>query len=720
MSDGQIQGEARMAQGATPDFEIGLALAGAISAGAYTAGVIDFLFQAFEEWEKARGRDAATVPGHRVGLQVIAGASAGAITGALGAVALARGMQPTPFTQQEVQNSHRSPDVSYQTIRCLFPSLYDTWVTYPRMVDPNGGIDFLSGEDLKQTGDGANAPVSSLLNAKLLDEIKKRALLPGEGKPTRIPPYPYVAEKLHVYMTVSNLRGIPYTVAFGNSTYGMQTHGDRVHYVVSGIGDWAKVQSPWVLRDKNVPLSIATLAQVGAAEVPIEWDQYGTVALASSAFPVGLAPRMIATPLEQYFDRTYPMQIAGTFKINPRFPDTWRPPEFAFLNVDGGLINNNPFDYAQYALMGDETAQRPGGADSDSAVIMVAPFPEPPAFLPDGQPVPELVNVVRALFPALINQARFKATELAPALDPDDHSRFLIAPHRKLPGDSKEQPYTIACGLLGGFGGFLDEKFRAHDFQLGRRNCQAFLRGAFGVPDGNPIGAAMKKMPGSGRFHIDADAETTQPEKYTVIPLVGDADSEVPLPFWLRMTERDFDTLMTRIKGRLDLVARPLVAAQTQRRLLRVIAYVGLLVGQSRVLDYVRLAVLSDLVRRDQIEGWALPPTIASSLQQNWPDQNDNDIRTVLAELANPAYDYRTVLGLALKTHLRPEFVTALLDRLQQVAADRPFLVWQAGTSEGRQLFTLASRKPKGFGGWFWSLPGARQFGNWLQAPSIG
>jgi hypothetical protein len=362
-----------MAQGAAQEFEIGLALAGAISAGAYTAGVIDFLFQAFEEWEKARGRDAAAVPGHRVGLQVVAGASAGAITGALGAVALARGMQPTPFTQQEIQNSHRSPGVGYQTIRCLFPSLYDTWVTYPRMVDPNGGIDFLSGEDLRQTGDGANAPVSSLLNGKLLDEIKKRALLPSGGKPTRMPPYPYVAENLHVYMTVSNLRGIPYTVAFGNSTYGMQTHGDRVHYVVSGIGDWTKAQSPWVLRDKNIPLSITTLAPPGAAEVPDEWDQYGTTALASSAFPIGLAPRMIAMPLGQYYGRAYPMQIAGTFKIDPRFPDAWQPPQFTFLNVDGGLINNNPFDYTQYALMGEE-APRTGGADSDSAVIMVAPI----------------------------------------------------------------------------------------------------------------------------------------------------------------------------------------------------------------------------------------------------------------------------------------------------------------------------------------------------------
>ena len=69
----------------------------------------------------------------------------------------------------------------------------------------------------------------SALNAMLLDDIKRRALSPPDAaaSPQSQPPYPYIAANLHVYMTVSNLRGIPYTVSFGNSVYGMQTHGDR-------------------------------------------------------------------------------------------------------------------------------------------------------------------------------------------------------------------------------------------------------------------------------------------------------------------------------------------------------------------------------------------------------------------------------------------------------------------------------------------------------------
>ena len=671
-------------------FDLGLALAGAVSAGAYTAGVLDFLFLALDEWEKARP-DPAT-PGHRVELQVVAGASAGAITGALGVVALARGMQPRQFTEEEKENSYRTPGRSYQELRCVLPSLYDTWVTRPRLVDPGGGLDFLSSQDLDD-------PIVSVLNARLLDEIKRQALLPS-GTPSQTrPPYPYVARDLHVFMTVSNLRGIPFTVEFGNSTYGMQTHGDRAHYRIGGLGSGASAQNDWIARDSSQNLSVSDLLAAGPA-VPAEWDRYGTCALASSAFPIGLAPRHLAAPIAGYLQRSYPI-IGGANAIRPSFPPD-ETAEFAALNVDGGLINNNPFDYAQFTLMGDASAEKTAGAEADRAVVMVAPFPEPPAFLPKGQPVGELVPVIRALFPALMNQARFKVGEIVPALNPDDHSRFLIAPHRKLNG--KEERYTIACGLLGGFGGFLDEKFRAHDFQLGRRNCQAFLRSTFTVPASNPIVAGM-----SGREQplLAPDSATGQPANRPIIPLLGDAQPEVPLPYWPHTSRADFELLLDRIKGRLTKIAPLLVQRQTASPLLRLIGYLGLFFGKGRALKFVRLAILSDLVRRDQIDGWELTPELAAN--------GADDVRAVLAELTSPTFAFRTAGGIVTKTHLSLDFVNRVLRQLGQTDEHKPFRVWH-GQREGRQVFTLASRKPKGF----WSLPGIRRFGDWLEAPAIG
>src|SRR5438874_4110719 len=110
-------------------FQIGFALAGAISAGAYTAGVLDYFFQALSEWEKARA--APDTPKHKANLQVITGASAGAITGALGVVALARGMQPQKLTDAEKLASYPTETGTAQDLRCVLPSLYETWVTRP-------------------------------------------------------------------------------------------------------------------------------------------------------------------------------------------------------------------------------------------------------------------------------------------------------------------------------------------------------------------------------------------------------------------------------------------------------------------------------------------------------------------------------------------------------------------------------------------------------------
>ena len=637
------------------------------------------------------------VPEHRVDVQVIAGASAGAITGALGVVALARGIRPQKLTHPEKRNTYPIPaGAPTQDLRCVLPSLYETWVTRPRLVDPAGGVDFLSTEDL----DGAkDAPVVSALNAMLLDDIKRRALLPPDAAalPQSQPPYPYVAVNLHVYMTISNLRGIPYKVSFGNSVYGMQTHGDRIHYEIRGLGTGISAENEWVSNDSRQVLGIDTLPARGQ-ELPANWDRYGTAALASSAFPVGLAPRQLAAPITEYEKRSYPIE-RGRATVKPNFPPAWRstlgPDGYVFLNVDGGVVNNNPFDFAQYALMGDRLAEKTGAGDADRTVLMVSPFPEPPAFLPDGQPAPELVAVLRALFPALIDQARFKTSELVPAMNPDDHSRFLIAPDRNING--VEQRYTIACGLLGGFGGFLDEKFRAHDFQLGRRNCQKFLSSIFGLAADHAIVKALKTP---DRYRLEGD-----PARYAIVPRLGDALPEVPLPQWPRMSQTIFDLLMQRIKGRLSKLAPRFVQAQTSSRFFRALGRIGLSLGQGRVLEYVRLAILSDLVRRDQIEGWEVPAISG---------QSADDVRLVLAELANPAYSFRTPDGIAKATHLPQASVLDTLAQLYRVGSQKPFRVWQ-GTVSGQEVFTLALRKPS----WIRSLPVIGEMGNLLETPTI-
>ena len=87
----------------------------------------------------------------------------------------------------------------------------------------------------------------------------------------------------------------------------------------------------------------------------------------------------------------------------------------------------------------------------------------------------------------LVDQARFKPEEVELAARPEIYSRFLIEPVRYDAAGLQETEYAIACGSVGGFGGFLSERFRRHDYQLGRRNCQQFLRRHFMLPENNPI-----------------------------------------------------------------------------------------------------------------------------------------------------------------------------------------------------------------------------------------
>jgi len=88
----------------------------------------------------------------------------------------------------------------------------------------------------------------------------------------------------------------------------------------------------------------------------------------------------------------------------------------------------------------------------------------------------------------------FKGEDIVRAFSNDDFSRFMIAPRRIEKDQNGNIKFYngsvgIACGALGGFSGFLDKRFREHDFFLGRVNCQSLLRNYFRVSlkDGVPV-----------------------------------------------------------------------------------------------------------------------------------------------------------------------------------------------------------------------------------------
>ncbi|MEI6987500.1 MAG: hypothetical protein WCK65_15380, partial [Rhodospirillaceae bacterium] len=321
-------------------YRIGLTMAGAISAGAYTAGVFDYLISALSQWEKAKASPTEEQPNAKFQPQIVAisGASAGGMTAVLGTIALGRTLIPT-----------NKKTTSGGDINCVLPELYSAWVEKVRMVS-DIGPSFLSNEDVEGKVDNK---VRSLLNASLLDQICESALR-VPTPPPQVAPYAFLAEPLHVYVTLTNLDGVEYYISFANEKYRMLNHGDRKHFTITGIGKDCGAASAWAKSDPTrLPLSVAQLNQAGAASSG--WQAMGQAALATGAFPIGLAARVLPADTADYMDRKWPLPTVNANPINPTWPDGWAQEgkQFHFVAVDGGAIDNEPFELARYAIKND-------------------------------------------------------------------------------------------------------------------------------------------------------------------------------------------------------------------------------------------------------------------------------------------------------------------------------------------------------------------------------
>jgi predicted acylesterase/phospholipase RssA len=493
----------------TPTFEIGLVMAGAISAGAYTAGVVDFLIEALDTWEASRSLPGYRGPRHRVAIKVMTGASAGGMTSSIAAVALHSRTEP-------VRDVDAPPPPQANR-------LFDAWV---RRIDITS---LLRSEDLQ---DGK--PVASLLDATELARIADDAL-----KTTMLPaPRAYVSDPLPVFLTVANLRGVPYAFdLFGSAAarpYGMLAHADHMRFAVS--------------RSRT---AVAGARLLDPAEAPNgNWPQLALAALASGAFPVGLRPRLLEREYGDY---------RGRFTVDPRWPDPLPQGRYRLLCVDGGLMNNEPLELAR-SYLADGGRNPRAGSEAHRAVVMIDPFPNTAAFDAGWLPNERLLSVVGNMFGALVDQARFKPEELQLAENPEIYSRFMVAPSR----DGVEP--AMASAILGGFGGFLSEAYRRHDFQLGRRNCQAFLRWHFCLPEKNPIFATWQSADERAQWHVRDPAGA--PLAYTaadpapmlpIIPLMPEVATEIPAYPAPRPQSVDLPRLSRLIDARMKAVGAALI-----------------------------------------------------------------------------------------------------------------------------------------------------------------
>jgi len=426
-------------------FHIGLCMAGAVSAGAYTAGVMDYLTEALAEWEKRRGEPG--VPSHRVVISVIGGASAGGMTGIIAAAAVNQRYQSVtvPASNQLLADRTDNP-------------FYHSWV------DLLGNDMFsmmLDKTDIERT-----KKVESLMNGNFIDTIASRAI--SSHADSWIPTPPFFAKTLKVFTTLTNLEGIPYKIGFNSevlqSQYNMSVHND---YACFNLNADDYQQDGWM------PLNFKNNTNTDVAR---------DAAMATGAFPIGLKSRLLKRSKKVIMQNPWLNQTNQMAEENTETVYTTQ-------NIDGGLINNEPFEKVKQLLNEvtgeyDEIAQN-SFDQFKSTVLMIDPFPSelPSSFSANQQ----LFATIGYTLNAITQQMRAKPAPLINALAPDKAGQFLIAPTRPIvdgttAGEKVEGSKAIACGAFDGFSGFMQKEFRIHDYYLGRYNCEMFLRNYFTIP----------------------------------------------------------------------------------------------------------------------------------------------------------------------------------------------------------------------------------------------
>jgi Patatin-like phospholipase len=515
-------------------FHIGINMAGAVSAGAYTAGVLDFLTEALEQWYAAKAADYPKVPMHDISIDVFSGASAGGMCASIASVML----------QGSFEHIRNPEDPSVVNTNNRF---YESWVN---KIDIQW---LLEANDIEE-----GRPVISLLDSTIIDEIAEYALTPGPAIKR-----PYVSDSLTLFLTLTNVRGTPYSLsgdAEGSAEEDTAYYGDKLQFET--------------VQDANaVPLApFAKPLPIGMSGGC--WPLLQTAAKATGAFPLFLAPRKIDRLAKDYMfspwepvSKTNPPYVAPHWPLNP--DDT-----FTTLNVDGGVTDNDPFQLSHDYLAvhnpkaepDPETGELSNPPESDKAncaVLTVAPFPADEFYHSNYnfEKNMSVFGMVPNLFTALVSQSRFLGESLAAVMSGHSCSRFVLAPSDVGLPNKK----ALQCGLLGAFGGFFERGFRAHDYQLGRRNCQKLLRDHFRLAKSNPIiQAGLNKLPENVRDEVIGDFAINDPnQKDTVpiIPLCGTAATEVPEPERAKISSARLGHVLNWIVDRLHAISKPLIAS---------------------------------------------------------------------------------------------------------------------------------------------------------------
>lgn len=558
-------------------------MAGAVSAGAYTAGVVDYLLESLHLWEKAKAHNNTlgtahpeyddSIPMHDVELEVLSGASAGGITGTLTVLSLLN--KEHRFVNKD--NPTGDDNVFYQS-----------WVKMADTDSEKSLMKLLNIDDLKD-----DEYPESLLNTEPIEIIADNALKTNDHVA-----FPnYVSKSLDLVLTTTNLRGLNFSIDFKDSNSVITNHGGFFRY---------KIENEYF--KSGIPKDEDSLYFVLDLKDPTHVNYLKDATLSTSAFPIGLKSREIKIARE-YVAR-YPKYLFD--RSEGIHVDLQKDDIYTFNSVDGGLINNEPFGIGMKVLI----EKNPTIKETDNyAIIMVDPFPNQDSGEDVYDTKRDIISIAKGMFKALRNQVMFNQDGIFEALSLSNRTKFLVEPKRKQNSVNGliRSKKDLASAPLSGFGGFLDESFREHDFHLGRKNCQSFLRYYFAVENENIVkrfGAQVTASTKDRFCYGDKDDINKVPKYFPIIPDVRvlrsidriydtktfGVDAELPYPDYPTFSMETFDkTYKKPIQKRI----RTIVKSFTKNRFY---TYAFRLLGQGKVYRMVRNTIEKSLKDSELID----------------------------------------------------------------------------------------------------------------------
>lgn len=508
-------------------FELGLVLGGTVSSGAFTAGVLDFLVEALDALDSAQAIKDPDAPDTRVVLKVVGGASGGgvnaAILGRLIPYSFPHIVEPNPATH--TQNP-----------------FFDIWVN---TLDISG---MLSCDDINE-----KKGLPSVLNSSPIDaaaNIMVQFVANPYGVSHPSPFRQWVDPTLTMFLTLTNLRGVPYTIDFN----GGALHDPKLKQPFVNHGDYVRFELD-TRPDVTLPIreDAFGVSLWREGEGFVDWEKVSTFGIATGAFPIGFKVRDLSRPMAHYAYRTVVAPSEnGQSQIrwltpswdDLRDPEGMLPDTYSFPCVDGGAINNAPVELVRTAMAGMLSHNERKGTLARRAVLLVDPFAEGVNLGPES-----ISNVESVLAPfvfGMVGECRYDSADLALAADENIFSRFMITARR---GEYVGTD-ALATGGLAAFQGFLCRDFREHDFLLGRRNAYEFLKDKFAFPPENPLFQTWTEKQieqntvigeGGARF-------------IRALPLLGSAALIPPVPVWPAGKLDVENTLREPLKKRVEAV----------------------------------------------------------------------------------------------------------------------------------------------------------------------